>query len=110
MRSWLLNEIEVEPRLPEVLHSTDEGRLIAIQLPAGAKLSEHQVHERGWLVVVSGHLEVAEPDGERASGNAGLLVEFDPNERREISATEDSRLLLLLAPWPGDGHPSQGSD
>jgi hypothetical protein len=58
-------------------------------------------------VVISGHLEIAEPEGERASGGAGLLVEFDPNERREISATEDSRLLLLLAPWPGDGHPSQ---
>lgn len=109
MRSWLLNELQVEPRMPEVLHSTDEARLIVIQLTAGAKLNEHQVHERGWLLVISGHLEISEPDGEWASGGAGLLVEFDPNERREVSATEDSRLLLVLAPWPGDGHPRQAS-
>jgi redox-sensitive bicupin YhaK (pirin superfamily) len=106
MRSWQLNEIEVAPHAPEVLQSTDEGRLIAIQLQAGEKLGEHQVHERGWLVVVSGHVEIAEPGGEWASGGPGLLAEFNPNERREIAATEDSRLLLVLSPWPGEGHPS----
>lgn len=106
MQSWLLNEITVEPRSPEVLDSSDEGRAIAIHLSAGQKLAEHQVHERGWLVVVSGHVEVTEPDGEWASGGVGLLVQFDPNERHEVAATEDSRLLLILSPWPGDGHPS----
>jgi hypothetical protein len=30
---------------------------------------------------------------------------FDPHERREVRATSDARLLLVLAPWPGDGHP-----
>jgi hypothetical protein len=30
---------------------------------------------------------------------------WDPRERHEVRATTDSRLLLLLAPWPGDGHP-----
>ncbi len=106
MRSWSLNEIEVHPQAPEVLVSTDEGRAIAIDLPAGHKLGEHQVHERAWLVVVKGHIEIAEPDGEWASGGPGLLVEFGPNERHELSATEDSRVLLLLSPWPGEGHPS----
>jgi hypothetical protein len=28
---------------------------------------------------------------------------FDPAERREVRATADTRLLLLLAPWPGVG-------
>jgi hypothetical protein len=28
---------------------------------------------------------------------------FDPAERREVRATTDTRLLLLLAPWPGVG-------
>ena len=106
MRSWSLNEIDVPPQAPEVLVSTDEARAIAIELPAGDKLGEHQVQERAWLVVVKGHVEVTEPDGEWASGGVGLLVEFGPNERHEISATEDSRLLLMLSPWPGKGHPS----
>lgn len=105
MRTWKITELEVEARQPEVLDSEAEGRAIVIELPAGERLSEHQVHERAWLVVISGAIEV---DGsELASGGAGLLAEFDPNERREVRATEDARLLLLLSPWPGQGHPSQ---
>jgi redox-sensitive bicupin YhaK (pirin superfamily) len=105
MRTWKITELDIEPRSPKVLDSEAEGRAIVIELPAGERLSEHQVHERAWLVVVSGAIDV---DGaELASGGPGLLAEFDPNERREVRATEDSRLLLLLSPWPGEGHPSQ---
>ena len=35
----------------------------------------------------------------------GLLVEFDPGEDHELRAVEDSKVMLFLAPWPGDGHP-----
>ena len=28
-----------------------------------------------------------------------------PHERHEVRATSDARLLLVLAPWPGEGHP-----
>jgi redox-sensitive bicupin YhaK (pirin superfamily) len=105
MRIWRISELNVEPHQPEVLDSEAEGRAIVIELPAGEQLSEHQVHERAWLMVVSGEIEV---DGaELASGGPGLLAAFDPNERREVRAIEDSRLLLLLSPWPGEGHPSQ---
>lgn len=109
MQSWNLNEVDAQPGSPRVLGSAAEGRAIVLDIAGGERLGEHQVHERGWLVVVSGNLEISEPDGDRASGGAGLLVEFDPNERREITATEDSRLLLLLSPWPGEGHPSSRS-
>jgi redox-sensitive bicupin YhaK (pirin superfamily) len=105
MESWDINALDVEPFKPVVLDSEDEGRAIVIQLPAGERLQEHQVHERAWLVVVSGAIEV---DGsESISGGPGLLAIFDPNERRSVLATEDARLLLLLSPWPGEGHPSQ---
>jgi len=78
-----------------------------INLPAGERLGEHQVHERAWLLVVSGTIEIDGPGGDAASGGPGLLAEFDPNERREVRATEDARILLLLSPWPGEGHPSR---
>ena len=109
MRKWDLNAIDVQPHEPEVLVSEDEGRAIAIQLPAGEALDEHQVHERAWLVVTSGRVEISQPDGESAAGGPGLFAEFDPNERHEVSALEDSRVLLILSPWPGEGHPSQRS-
>jgi hypothetical protein len=34
---------------------------------------------------------------------------FDPKERRVVRARSDSRLVLLLAPWPGEGHPSRAA-
>jgi redox-sensitive bicupin YhaK (pirin superfamily) len=107
MQSWDLTRIDVKPRSPEVLASNQEGRAIVLHLPAGERLQEHQVHERGWLVVASGRVEIEEPNGEVTSGGSGLLAEFDPNERREVRASEDARLLLILSPWPGEGHPSQ---
>jgi quercetin dioxygenase-like cupin family protein len=107
MQTWDLTTLDVEVHQPEVLVSAEEGRAIAIQLPAGEALDEHQVHERAWLVVIDGQVEVVDLDGETVSGGAGLLAEFDPNERREVRATEDSRVLLILTPWPGEGHPSQ---
>ena len=107
MESWNLNELDVSPHQPQVLDSESEGRAIVINLPTGEKLQEHQVHERAWLLVTEGKIELKTPQGESAEGGAGLLAIFDPKERHEVQATEDSRLLLVLSPWPGDGHPSQ---
>jgi redox-sensitive bicupin YhaK (pirin superfamily) len=107
MRSWDISTLDIQPSSPAVLDSEAEGRAIVIHLPAGERLGEHQVHERAWLLVVSGAIEIDGPGGDAASGGPGLLAEFDPNERREVRATEDARLLLLLSPWPGEGHPRQ---
>jgi quercetin dioxygenase-like cupin family protein len=92
-----------------VLRSDEELRAIVINLPAGEELQEHQVHERAWIVVVDGEVELAGPDGAFVTGGAGLLAHTPPNERHEVRAVTDSRLLLLLVPWPGEGHPSQRS-
>ena len=107
MQTWDLTSLDVQPHHPEVLGSEMEGRAILIQLPAGEALDQHQVHERAVLVLVSGALELEDANGDTAAGGPGLLAVWDPNERHEVRATEDSRLLLLLAPWPGEGHPSQ---
>ena len=107
MRNWDISTLDVQPHNPAVLDSEQEGRAIVINLPAGERLQEHQVHERAWLVVVTGAIEIEDSGGESIKGGPGLLAEFDPNERREVRATDDSRILLVLSPWPGEGHPSQ---
>ena len=105
MNSWDVKALDLKPRLPEILSSSDAARAIALDLAAGESLSDHEVHERAWLVVLDGEVEVSTLAGERASGGVGLVVEFAPAERHEVVASIDSRLLLLLTPWPGSGHP-----
>jgi quercetin dioxygenase-like cupin family protein len=102
--SWDIASLDVEPHNPKVLRSDAEARVIAINLPAGEKLDEHQVHERAYLVVADGQVEV-EQGGRTEEGGPGFLAHWDANERHEVRATSDARLLLFLAPWPGDGHP-----
>ena len=106
METWDIASLAVEPHQPEVLRSDPEARVIAINLPAGAELQEHQVHERAWVMVAGGEVEI-EQDGSTVSGGPGFIAHFDPQERHEVRAKTDSRLLLFLAPWPGKGHPSQ---
>ena len=36
-----------------------------------------------------------------------MLALTAPNERHEVRAKSDARLVLILAPWPGAGHPSE---
>jgi len=33
-------------------------------------------------------------------------VHWEPQERHAVVAVEDALLALILAPWPGPGHPS----
>jgi quercetin dioxygenase-like cupin family protein len=106
VETWNVTSMDVEPRQPAVLRSDAETRVIAINLPAGEKLGDHQVHERAWLVVADGEIEVQQ-GGQTESGGPGFLAHFDANERHEVRATSDARLVLILAPWPGAGHPSQ---
>jgi quercetin dioxygenase-like cupin family protein len=105
MEHWDLRTLDVQPHHPKILHSSrGESRTIAITLPAGELLQDHEVHERAHLVVVDGEIEV-EGAGGTVTGSPGFMAIWDPRERHEVRATTDSRLLLLLAPWPGDGHP-----
>jgi quercetin dioxygenase-like cupin family protein len=102
---WDLRTLSVEPHYPQILHSTrGESRSVAIRLPAGEALQDHEVHERAHVVVIDGDIK-ASADDSVVSGGAGTLLVFDPHERHEVRAVTDARLLLVLAPWPGPGHP-----
>ncbi|MGA8744409.1 MAG: hypothetical protein WB507_00915 [Solirubrobacterales bacterium] len=105
MNSWDLRALDLKPRLPEILSSSDAARAIVLDLAAGESLADHEVHERAWLIVLDGEVEFKSTAGVSVGGGVGLLVEFAPAERHEIVASSKARLLLLLTPWPGEGHP-----
>ena len=107
MDIWDIRSLDVQPHAPQVLSSIDgAARAIVIQLPAGEQLQEHEVHEHAYLIVVDGEVELSQGgDVERAG--PGTAAHWVPQERHEVKATADARLLLVLAPWPGPGHPNQ---
>lgn len=110
MKTWDLTTADVQPHQPQILDSRrGESRTIAINLPSGEMLQDHEVHERAHLVVIDGEVEI-EAEGRSVSGGTGLVAVFEPRERHEVRARSDARLLLVLAPWPGEGHPGARDD
>jgi quercetin dioxygenase-like cupin family protein len=109
MDSWDLNTDDIEVHKPRILRS-DAGvaRAIAINLPAGDKLQDHEVHEHAYLVCISGRLEIDHQEGTTSAG-PGFVSHWEPHERHEVRATEDARFLLFLAPWTGPGRDEHGN-
>jgi quercetin dioxygenase-like cupin family protein len=105
VKRWDLRRLAWRPHNPEILSSSEEGRAIALDLPAGEMLQDHQVHEGAWITVIDGAITVEDHAGELVQAEAGVLVYLPPRERHEVRALSDARVLLLLTPWPGPGHP-----
>ncbi len=105
MKNWDVSTLEIKPHAPRILSSSNDARAIALAIPAGESLQDHQVHERAWIAVLGGEVEITTTAGQTITGKSGLVVELDPGERHAVRAVSDARLLLLLTPWPGTGHP-----
>jgi quercetin dioxygenase-like cupin family protein len=90
-------------RDPIVLHSDDGARAVLIVLAPGQSLGEHQVKENAWITVLEGTVEIS-AGSETIAAPPGTLTRFDPGERHSLRSTGGARVLLLLAPWPGEGH------
>ena len=88
---------------PVVLDSSNEGRAVLVGLEPGQELGEHQVKERAFLLVVEGRAQV-HANGAVLDAGPGTLLAFEPDERRTVSSPDGARILMLLAPWPGEGH------
>jgi hypothetical protein len=61
------------------------------------------VKEGALVSVIEGRVRV-ESGGATVDGDAGCFFSFDADERRSISSESGARLLLVLSPWPGEGH------
>lgn len=106
MRHWTLHEIETPngARSPAVLHSREGAeRVVLLELKPGEALGQHQVKESALLLVLDGTARV-EAGGESIDADRGTLFHFEPDERHSVTSDGGARLLLVLAPWPGEGH------
>lgn len=105
MQRWDLLELDAPDgtRDPLVLHSDNGARAVLIVLRPGQALGDHQVKENAWVTVLDGEVEVT-ADGGTTTVSRGTMVRFEPDERHALRSADGARVLLLLAPWPGDGH------
>jgi quercetin dioxygenase-like cupin family protein len=105
VQSWDLRSIETPggSRSPVVLFSRSEARAVLIGLDPGQELGDHQVRESAFLVVVDGAVRL-EGAGGSVEARDGTLVALEANERRTVLSPGGARVLLVLAPWPGEGH------
>src|SRR6478672_7422952 len=106
MQTWNLHEIACPDgtRSPVVLHS-EEGvaRAVLISNEPGGKLGDHHVKEHAWVTVVSGMVRI-EAGGQSVEAGPGSVAKFVPDERHSLSSEGGARIMLQLAPWPGEGH------
>ena len=111
MQSWNLREIDAPggSRSPVVLRSDDAARAVLIALEPGQALGDHQVKEYALVAVIDGSVRV-DAGGSTVEGGTGCVFSFDADERRSISTDEGARILLVLAPWPGEGHYRGGAN
>ena len=105
MQSWNLREIETPggSRSPVVLRSDGAARAVLVSLEPGQALGDHQVKERALVSIIDGSARV-ESGGESIDAESGCFFSFDADERHSISTETGARILLILAPWPGEGH------
>jgi quercetin dioxygenase-like cupin family protein len=107
--TWELTRIAAPEgtRDPTVLETADGARAVLIVLAPGQELREHEVKERAWVTVVDGTVRISAGDDE-IEGGPGTLATFAPGERHSLASGAGARVLLLLAPWPGDRHYAPG--
>jgi len=106
MDTWDIPSLDIQPHQPQVLRSDDgAARAIALLLPAGEELQEHEVHEHAYLVLVDGEVRAGRraaspgrPAGHgRALGSPGA-ARGNGHQRCPPAAG--------AGPWPGEGHPN----
>ena len=105
VQTWNLMEVPAPDgtRDPLVVHSGNEARAVLLVLNPGQRMGDHQVKENAWVTVLEGRVRIS-AGGESVDAEPGTLVRFDPDERHSLASDDGARVLLLLAPWPGDGH------
>jgi len=62
-----------------------------------------RVRERAWLTVVQGAARI-EAGGDVVEAGPATLLTFEPGERHSVASQGGARILLILSPWPGEGH------
>jgi quercetin dioxygenase-like cupin family protein len=105
VQHWNLMDVDAPQgtRDAVVLREDDGARAVLIVIAPGQSLGDHQVKENAWVTVLDGRVRVS-AGSDDVEATVGSLFRFEPDERHAIASDDGARILLLLAPWPGEGH------
>ena len=105
VQHWDLHSINAPrgTRDPYVVHQDEGARAVLISIDGGQALGDHQVKENAWVTVLDGTVQIS-AGGDTADAGPGTLARFDPDERHALRSDSGARILMVLAPWPGEGH------
>ena len=108
MQHWDLTAANEGSRTgPRALFSTPEARGVVIDLAQDEEMGDHQVRERALVQVLRGSVTCTS-GADTATCVEGTLIVFEPSEPHTLRALQPTRLLLVLAPWPAEGHYDDG--
>lgn len=107
MKSWEIGTLDLRPHAPEILSTTEDARAIALEIPAGERLSDHQVHERAWVTVINGEVEFTTDAGENVAGGCGAEGGVRAG-RAARSAGQDDRQAAPAVDAVAGQRPSRG--
>jgi AraC-like ligand binding domain len=93
----------LEPFIGNRLTALDREAERASGEPLLSMLDSRKLAERAWLTVVRGTAQV-EAGGSVVDADPGTLLTFEPGERHSVASERGAQILLILAPWPGEGH------
>lgn len=104
MQHWDLTAANEGSRTgPRVLFSTPEARGVVMDLAQDEEMGDHQVRERALIHILRGSVTCMS-GADTATCVEGTLTVFEPGEPHTLRALQPTRLLLVLAPWPAEGH------
>ena len=106
MQSWDLKAIEAldGTRSPTMLETADGARAIVIRLARARAGTRRPPSARAGVVNgCSGSVHI-EAGPSVVEAEPGTLLTFEPGERHSVVSEQGAQILLILAPWPGDGH------
>ena len=104
-------DLDVEPHQPQILHSdARRGAHRSRIQPARRARSSRSTRSTSarYVVVIDGEVEIGAATAR--GGGPGCRRSSTRTSATRCARATDARLLLVLAPWPGDGHPGARDD
>lgn len=98
MQAWALDRLDLSVDAPQILGSEEDAcTVVALLLPRGKTLQEHQIAESTVVFLTRGLLLINTGAGERTVSSPSL-IRFERGDCHKVRAVIECQLVLCLYP------------